>query len=85
MSGQRSTKLQLPKRCMSRSEWSLVRCRVHGLNPPCHSYLSVYCYAVVAVMGCSAFCVWFYVGGSMRASRIVHEKLVASVLGTTLR
>ncbi|KAI1790062.1 P-loop containing nucleoside triphosphate hydrolase protein [Ganoderma leucocontextum] len=48
-------------------------------------YLSVYCCAVIAVMSCSAFCVWFYVGGSMRAARIVHEKLVASVLGTTLR
>ncbi|PIL29334.1 ATP-binding cassette transporter [Ganoderma sinense ZZ0214-1] len=48
-------------------------------------YLSVYCYAVIAVMSCSAFCVWFYVGGSMRAARIVHQKLVASVLGTTLR
>ncbi|KAM5539757.1 hypothetical protein V8D89_006570 [Ganoderma adspersum] len=48
-------------------------------------YLSVYCYAVVTVMGFSAFCVWFYVGGSMRAARIVHQKLVASVLGTTLR
>ena len=50
-----------------------------------HSYLAVYCYTVIVVMTCSAFCVWFYVGGSMRAARIVHEKLVASVLGTTLR
>ena len=49
------------------------------------SYLAVYCYTVVVIMSCSAFCVWFYVGGSMRAARIVHEKLVTSVLGTTLR
>ncbi|PIL29335.1 ATP-binding cassette transporter [Ganoderma sinense ZZ0214-1] len=48
-------------------------------------YLSVYCYAVMAMVGCSAFCVWFYVGGSMRAAKIVHQKLVASLLGATLR
>ncbi|KAM5539771.1 hypothetical protein V8D89_006584 [Ganoderma adspersum] len=48
-------------------------------------YLGVYCYTVIVIMSCSAFCVWFYVGGSMRAARIVHERLVTSVLGTTLR
>ena len=58
---------------------------VHDLKSVCHSYLSVYCYAVIVVMSFSAFCVWFYVGGSMKAARIVHQKLVASVLGTTLR
>ncbi|EJF59658.1 P-loop containing nucleoside triphosphate hydrolase protein [Dichomitus squalens LYAD-421 SS1] len=48
-------------------------------------YLAVYCYAVLAIMSCSAFCVWYYVNGSMRASKIVHERLVTSLLGTTLR
>ncbi|KAM5539772.1 hypothetical protein V8D89_006585 [Ganoderma adspersum] len=48
-------------------------------------YLSVYCYITIAVMSCSAFSVWFFVGGSMRSARIIHEKLVASILGTTLR
>ncbi|KAH9848044.1 P-loop containing nucleoside triphosphate hydrolase protein [Lenzites betulinus] len=48
-------------------------------------YLSVYTSLMLAGMVAAAFCVFYYVFGSMRASRIVHEQLVASVLGTTLR
>ncbi|PIL29356.1 ATP-binding cassette transporter [Ganoderma sinense ZZ0214-1] len=48
-------------------------------------YLSVYCFVTIAVITCSAFSVWFFVGGSMRSARIIHDKLITSVLGTTLR
>ncbi|KAI0824512.1 P-loop containing nucleoside triphosphate hydrolase protein [Trametes gibbosa] len=48
-------------------------------------YLTVYTLLMLAGMVAAAFCVFYYVFGSMRASRIVHERLITSVLGTTLR
>ncbi|KAI0640447.1 P-loop containing nucleoside triphosphate hydrolase protein [Trametes meyenii] len=48
-------------------------------------YLTVYTLFVVAGLVSIALCVTYYVFGSLRAARIVHEKLVVSVLGTTLR
>ncbi|KAI0365043.1 P-loop containing nucleoside triphosphate hydrolase protein [Pilatotrama ljubarskyi] len=48
-------------------------------------YLTVYTALVAAGMAAAAFCVFYYVFGSVRAARIVHKELVTSVLGTTLR
>ncbi|RPD55478.1 P-loop containing nucleoside triphosphate hydrolase protein [Lentinus tigrinus ALCF2SS1-6] len=48
-------------------------------------YLTVYTSLVGAGVLFSAFCVFYYVFGSIRAAKIIHEKLVVSVLGTTLR
>lgn len=49
------------------------------------SYLTVYTLLVAAGMLAAAFCVFYYVFGSIRSARIVHQRLVTSVLGTTLR
>ena len=49
------------------------------------SYLTVYTALVGVGTVFSAFCVFYYVFGSIRAARIIHEKLVVSILGTTLR
>ncbi|KAI0357911.1 P-loop containing nucleoside triphosphate hydrolase protein [Trametes cingulata] len=48
-------------------------------------YLTVYTALVGAGMAGAAFCVFYYVFGSVRAARIVHKELVTSILGTTLR
>ncbi|TFK78167.1 P-loop containing nucleoside triphosphate hydrolase protein, partial [Polyporus arcularius HHB13444] len=48
-------------------------------------YLTVYTALVGAGSVFSAFCVYYYVFGSIRASTIIHQKLVVSILGTTLR
>ncbi|KAL1942566.1 hypothetical protein VTO73DRAFT_6168 [Trametes versicolor] len=48
-------------------------------------YLTVYTLLVVAGMAAASFCMVYYVFGSLRSVRIVHQKLVTSVLGTTLR
>ncbi|KAI0717853.1 P-loop containing nucleoside triphosphate hydrolase protein [Cerioporus squamosus] len=48
-------------------------------------YLTVYTVLVGAGTFFSAFTAFYYVFGSLRASRIIHEKLVVSILGTTLR
>ncbi|RDX45542.1 P-loop containing nucleoside triphosphate hydrolase protein [Lentinus brumalis] len=48
-------------------------------------YLGVYTLLVIAGMIGAAFTVFYWVYGSMRAARIVHQKLVTSILGTTLR
>ncbi|KAI0717852.1 P-loop containing nucleoside triphosphate hydrolase protein [Cerioporus squamosus] len=48
-------------------------------------YLTVYTLLVVAGMMGAAFTVFYWVYGSMRAARIVHQELVTSILGTTLR
>ncbi|KAI0711801.1 P-loop containing nucleoside triphosphate hydrolase protein [Cerioporus squamosus] len=48
-------------------------------------YLTVYTLLVIAGMIGAAFTVFYWVYGSLRAGRIVHEKLVTSILGTTLR
>ncbi|KAI0365037.1 P-loop containing nucleoside triphosphate hydrolase protein [Pilatotrama ljubarskyi] len=48
-------------------------------------YLTIYTALVAAGMAAAAFCVFYYVFGSVRAARIVHKELVTSVLGTTLR
>ncbi|TFK78157.1 P-loop containing nucleoside triphosphate hydrolase protein, partial [Polyporus arcularius HHB13444] len=48
-------------------------------------YLTVYTALVGAGTVFSAFCVYYYVFGSIRASTIIHQKLVVSILGTTLR
>ncbi len=45
----------------------------------------MYTLLVAAGMVASAFCVFYYVFGSIRSARIVHQRLVTSVLGTTLR
>ncbi|KAL1939047.1 hypothetical protein VTO73DRAFT_10307 [Trametes versicolor] len=48
-------------------------------------YLTVYTLLVAAGMLAAAFCVFYYVFGSIRSARIVHQRLITSVLGTTLR
>ncbi|RPD70679.1 P-loop containing nucleoside triphosphate hydrolase protein [Lentinus tigrinus ALCF2SS1-7] len=48
-------------------------------------YLTVYTLLVIAGMCGAAFTVFYWVYGSMRAAKIVHQKLVTSILGTTLR
>ncbi|KAI0633979.1 P-loop containing nucleoside triphosphate hydrolase protein [Trametes polyzona] len=48
-------------------------------------YLTMYTLLVVAGMAAAAFCVFYYVFGSIRAARIVHQKLITSILSTTLR
>ncbi|RPD55442.1 P-loop containing nucleoside triphosphate hydrolase protein [Lentinus tigrinus ALCF2SS1-7] len=61
----------------------------YEIHPPSEvavsHYLTVYTALVGAGTVFSAFCVFYYVFGSIRASRIIHEKLVVSILGTTLR
>ncbi|KAI0672538.1 P-loop containing nucleoside triphosphate hydrolase protein, partial [Trametes maxima] len=52
---------------------------------PVGHYLTVYTLFVMAGLVSIALCVTYYVFGSLRAARIVHEKLIVSVLGTTLR
>ncbi|KAI0357917.1 P-loop containing nucleoside triphosphate hydrolase protein [Trametes cingulata] len=52
---------------------------------PVRHYLGVYTATVAAAMMASAFCVSYYVSGSIRAARIVHKELISSILGTTLR
>ncbi|KAI0656583.1 multidrug resistance-associated ABC transporter [Cubamyces menziesii] len=48
-------------------------------------YLSLYGIIVLATMS-AYFVVWFfYITGSMHASRVLHSRLVSSILGTTLR
>ncbi|KAI0768312.1 P-loop containing nucleoside triphosphate hydrolase protein [Trametes elegans] len=48
-------------------------------------YLGVYTLLVIAGMITTAFSVFYFVFGSIRASRIVHKELVTSILSTTLR
>ncbi|KAI0640442.1 P-loop containing nucleoside triphosphate hydrolase protein [Trametes meyenii] len=48
-------------------------------------HLSVYTSIVVFGTLFTVFCVFYFVYGSMRAARIVHQKLITSLLGTTLR
>ncbi|KAL1938254.1 hypothetical protein VTO73DRAFT_11898 [Trametes versicolor] len=48
-------------------------------------YLTVYTLLNASWMAAAAFCVSYYVFGSIRSARIVHQRLVTSVLGTTLR
>ncbi|KAH9911177.1 P-loop containing nucleoside triphosphate hydrolase protein [Epithele typhae] len=48
-------------------------------------YLGMYSVTVLIGMIMSAFCIIYYVFGTIRAGRIIHEKLVVSVMGTTLR
>ena len=48
-------------------------------------YLTVYTVSVFVGMGMAAFCVIYFVTGSLRAGKIIHEMLVASVMRTTLR
>ncbi|RPD55459.1 P-loop containing nucleoside triphosphate hydrolase protein [Lentinus tigrinus ALCF2SS1-7] len=61
----------------------------YEVHPPSEVAASHYLTVYTALVGFgtvfSAFCVFYYVFGSIRASRIIHEKLVVSVLGTTLR
>lgn len=49
------------------------------------SYLSIYGILVFATIASYAVAWLFYISGSMHASRIIHSKLVTSILGTTLR
>ncbi|KAI8994066.1 multidrug resistance-associated ABC transporter [Trametes punicea] len=48
-------------------------------------YLSIYGLLVVATMSAYAAAWLIYATGSLRASKIVHNKLISSVLSTTLR
>ncbi|EIW62518.1 multidrug resistance-associated ABC transporter [Trametes versicolor FP-101664 SS1] len=48
-------------------------------------YLSIYGLLVFATIASYAVAWLFYISGSMHASRIIHSKLVTSILGTTLR
>ncbi|KAI0793789.1 P-loop containing nucleoside triphosphate hydrolase protein [Fomes fomentarius] len=48
-------------------------------------YLGVYTLTVFLGMAFSAFCIFWFVFGSLKAARIIHAKLVTSILGTTLR
>ncbi|KAI0709575.1 P-loop containing nucleoside triphosphate hydrolase protein [Cerioporus squamosus] len=48
-------------------------------------YLTVYCVLLWITLAVYAACWSLYVYGNIRASRLIHANLVASVLGTTLR
>ncbi|KAH9846280.1 P-loop containing nucleoside triphosphate hydrolase protein [Lenzites betulinus] len=48
-------------------------------------YLSRYAAMIVVSMAIAVFFVVWFLYGSIKASRIIHQKLVRSVLGTTLR
>lgn len=49
------------------------------------SYMGIYCLLVFVTLAVYALCWSLYVYGNIRASRIIHANLIASVLGTTLR
>lgn len=49
------------------------------------SYLSIYAAIVVVMMMLVVFIVFWILYGSIRAARIVHRRLIRSVLCTTLR
>ncbi|KAH9918376.1 P-loop containing nucleoside triphosphate hydrolase protein [Epithele typhae] len=48
-------------------------------------YLGMYSLIVMVGMVNTAFIIVYYVFGTIRAGRIIHEKLAVSVMGTTLR
>ncbi|EIW53706.1 multidrug resistance-associated ABC transporter [Trametes versicolor FP-101664 SS1] len=50
-----------------------------------HHYLTRYTSMIVVSMIMVVFFVIWFVYGTMRASKVVHQKLIRSVLGTTLR
>lgn len=50
-----------------------------------YSYLTRYSAMIVVSMAIAVFFVVWFLYGSIKASRIIHQKLVRSVLGTTLR
>ena len=47
--------------------------------------MTVYAFSVLAGTFLAAFCVIYFVLGSLRAGKIIHEKLVVSIMRTTLR
>ena len=47
--------------------------------------MAIYFLLVFATISIYAVCWSVYVYGTIRASRILHKKLVMSILGTTLR
>ena len=47
--------------------------------------MTVYALSVLAGTFLAAFCVIYFVLGSLRAGKIIHEKLVVSIMRTTLR
>ncbi|KAI0746563.1 P-loop containing nucleoside triphosphate hydrolase protein [Daedaleopsis nitida] len=61
----------------------------YELHPPeevnAAHYLGVYSLSVLGLMAATAFCVIYFVYGSLRAARVIHQELVTSVLTTTLR
>ena len=82
--GQLSMRHMHPRKSpLHRERWLLSSLKAMGL--PLRSYLSLYGIIVLATMG-AYFVVWFfYIIGSMHASRVLHSRLVSSILGTTLR
>jgi hypothetical protein len=49
------------------------------------SYLTVYGFMLLAIVVSYTMGSGVYVFGALRASRSIHQKLIESVLGTTLR
>ncbi len=56
-----------------------------GIKRGCQSYIAVYsALALIAVM-VYTLAILLYYGGAIRASRTIHQRIVGSILGTTLR
>ena len=62
----------------------LSRCFRAGLTLH-DSYLGFYCVIVLGVVLLNTYGVVVYTVGSMRASRIIHQKLMHALLGSTFR
>lgn len=61
-----------------------ISSRMYTYSSP-YSYLTRYSAMIVISMAIAVFFVVWFLYGSIKASRIIHQKLVRSVLGTTLR
>ena len=57
----------------------------HDLTTAILSYVTMYCLVIFALLAVYASCWSLYVYGNIRASRLIHKNLLASILGTTLR
>lgn len=49
------------------------------------SYLGMYCFLVFVVVASNVYSTLVYTYGTLRASRVIHNKLVNSMLGSTFR
>ena len=81
--GRLSTKIMIRLRSLYPCEPPNTSCVLSAYHR--HSYMAVYFGIVIAVLLVYGTCWSIFVYGSIRAARIIHSKLVTTVLGTTLR